>query len=499
MEPRPTGTVALPEEGGRRAKSPGDPYSRKWLSLSVVAVGTFMSTLDSSIVNISLPAITDALNTNLATVQWVVTAYMLTITSLLLSFGRLADIVGRKLVYTTGFAVFTVASGLCGIAQTVEQLILLRALQGVGAAMVMAISPAITASAFPPNERGKALGINSTVVATGSTLGPTLGGILITFMDWRAVFFARIPVGIIGVLLALVILREPTHHGQKQPFDLLGAILLSVGLTSLLLALNQGQQVSWLSPTTVTLFVLFATLLLAFLLQESRTAHPMLDLSLFRHRVFAAANVSAMFSFVASSGTIFLTPFLLVQILGVDPSRAGIVMTASPLTMAVVGPISGWLSDRFGSRWLSSLGISISCLGLVLMSRLGPGASIPSVMFSLAFMGFGGGLFQPPNNNAIMGSVSKERLGIAAGMLATMRNLGMALGVALAGAAYSTRYAHYISGGSAAPSPGAALLASAASFHDAYLVAAAFAAIGIFTSLVRGHDRPKPGRSASRP
>ena len=467
----------------------GGSYPRKWLTLAVVAVGVFMAVLDSSMVNISLPTITLALGTDLATVQWVVTAYLLTITSLLLSFGRLADIVGRKPVYIVGFVVFTVASGLCGAAQSVEQLIVLRAIQGVGAAMTMAMGPAITTAAFPPSERGKALGLNATVVAMGASLGPSLGGLLIRVLDWRAVFFARVPVGLLGIVLAVAVLREQHLPAERQRFDLAGAGLLSLGLSALLLGLNRGQQDGWGSTSSVLLLTAFGALLVAFVALESRVAQPMLDLSLFRHRVFAAANTSSMLSFVANSGSVFLTPFLLTGGLGFGAAEVGLLMTASPLAIAVVGPISGWLSDRYGSRWLSSLGLLISCVGLLLLSRLGPGSSAVDVAASLAVTGVGGGLFQSPNNSAIMGSVSRDRLGIASGMLATMRNLGMALGVALAGAVYSTRSAHYGSGAPAAPGSGADLVASMGAFHDAYLVAAAFAFIGVFTSLVRGKER----------
>jgi len=469
-----------------------DPYARKWLTLLVVSVGTFMATLDSSIVNISLPSITQALNTDLPTVQWVVTAYLLTITSLLLSFGRLGDILGRKPVYTAGFVVFTAASVICGLAQTIEQLILLRALQGVGAGMMMAISPAIVSAAFPSKERGKALGLHATAVATGASLGPTLGGMLIHFMDWRMVFFARVPVGIIGIALAVLVLRERAEGSRKQRFDLTGAALLSVALSSLLLGMNRGQTEGWDSPATVLLLALFALLSAAFLAVEYRVVQPMLDLSLFRYRVFAASNLSAMLSFMASSGTIFLMPFFLISVQGFDPTQAGALMTVSPLTIAVVGPVSGWLSDRVGSRGLSSLGIAVSCLGLVLLSDLRPGAAPFDVAWRLAMTGLGQGLFQPPNNSCIMSSVPRDRLGIAGGMLATMRNLGMSLGVAIAGAVYSTRYSHALAGNA---TPGlnqeSILTASMVGFHDAYLVAAAFAAIGIFASLVRGQDRPK--------
>lgn len=490
-------TATSTADSPRGPLPPGDAadgYPRRWLTLGTVAVGIFMAVLDSSMVNIALPAITQGLGTDLSTVQWVVTAYLLTITSLLLSFGRLADIVGRKPVYVAGFTIFTIASGLCGLAQSIEQLILLRAVQGAGAAMTMAISPAITAAAFPPTERGKALGINATVVALGASLGPTLGGLLLNVMDWRVVFFARVPIGVAGVLLAALVLRERFHPGQRQRFDLAGAAVLSMALSALLLGMNRGQQEGWGSPLAIGLFLSFVVLMAAFVALEMRVRQPMLELTLFRSRVFAAANASAMFSFTASSGPIFLMPFFLTGVMGYDPARTGLLMTASPIAIALVGPASGWLSDRVGSRWLSSAGLAITCLGLLLLSGLGPGATDLEVMGRLAVMGMGGGMFQSPNNSAIMGSVSRARLGIASGMLATMRNLGMAMGVAVAGAVYATQYGHYLDAQTGNMDQVAASLAA---FHDAYLAGAVFAFVGVFTSLVRGQDRPED-RPANR-
>lgn len=474
-----------------------DAYSRKWVNMMVVAVGTFMSTLDASIVNISLPTITQALSTNLASVQWVVTAYFLTITSLLLVFGRLGDIRGRKPIYVTGFALFTVASGLCGLVQSIEQLIVLRAIQGAGAAMVMSISPAIITASFPPSERGKGLGINSSIVATGLSTGPTLGGLLIRWMDWRAVFFARVPVGILGVAMALFVLREPPLPRRKQRFDLLGAALLSLSLSSLLLGLNRAQQGYWPSPLTTGYFSAFVLLFAAFLVVESRISAPMLDLSLFRRRLFSASLASSVLNFQANAGTTFLLPFLLAGVLGFGPSQVGLIMTASPLTIIALATLSGSLSDRIGSRWISSLGLCLCSTALVLLSGLDATATAADVVPRLVLLGTGIGLFQAPNNNSIMSSVPRDRLGTAAGMLATMRNLGMALGVAIAGAAYSSRFGHYSAGLGPEASDAALTAASVSAFHDAFLLAAFLAGIGIFTSLVRGHDRPKRDQQAA--
>lgn len=452
--------------------------------MAVVAMGNMLSTLDASMVNVSLPAISQALNTDLATVQWVVNAYLLTVTALLLAFGRLADLAGRKPVYTAGFMIFALGAGISGLAQGIEQLIVMRGIQGIGSAMMMAVGPAILIASFPRHERGKALGLNATAVALGYSLGPGLGGILLLWLDWRSLFFARVPIGLLGALLALWVLREPVVKGPGHRFDFPGAVLGAATLSLLLLGLNRGQQVGWSSPVTLALLAGSGILLFAFVQLEGRMRHPMLQLGLFRNRVFAAANASSVLNYLSNAGTLFLVPFFLVSVQGAGPGEIGVVMTASPIALAVVGPVSGALTDRIGSRWLSSIGLAMTAAALVLLSGLGPNATVWDFVPRMVLFGMGHGMFQPSNNTALMGAVPRESIGIASGMLATVRNLGMALGVAVAGAAYSTRLA--ARGFDATTTGGGA----AAAFHDAFLVLALVAAVGVFASLTRGAEQP---------
>lgn len=505
----------------------------KWLVLATVGLGTFISVLDSSAVNVSLPVITRELGTDVTTIQWVVMAYLLTVTGLLLTFGRLADLVGRKPVYVAGMAVFTAGTVACGTAQNVEQLIAFRVVQGVGSAMVMAIGPALTASAFPVSERGKALGINSTLVALGAITGPILGGLLADLMDWRWVFFFRSPLGLLATLMAIRVLqgaapsrqpnpmsspppaRQPTSvpvvgrkadPGQdpgngregvravvRQRFDVPGGVLLFVWMSGLTLGLNQGRLLGWTSPATLILFATAFVGFGAFVAVERRAAEPMLALAVFRNRAFSAASASSLLSFMAHFSVAFLMPFYLVEVLGFAPSAAGLMLLPQPLTMSVVAPISGWLSDRIGPRLLSTTGLGIACLALFSMATLRPDSSYAEIAARLVALGLGIGLFNSPNNSALISSVPPGQMGIASGMLATNRNLGMVMGTAVTGAVWTGRMAFYAEelarDGGLDPSA-IRVEAFVGGFHDAFLVSGVICSIGVLTSLVRG-KRPE--------
>lgn len=462
----------------------GGRMPSKWLALLTVATGTFMAVLDANMVNVSLPTITAALRTDLPTIQWVVMSYLLTITCLLIPVGRLADMWGRQPFYSAGFVIFGLGAALCGSAQSAGQLILFRIVQGIGAAMLMAIGPAIIAAAFPSQQRGQALGLNVVVVATTSTIGPTLGGLIIDLIDWRAVFYLRVPIGVAGLALALWALGGG-RPAAAQSFDFGGAVTLAVALGSLLLALGQRPDAAGALGTGPLLMLVAALAFASFFLIEGRVRQPLIELSLFRHRLFAAANLSSLLSFMAIFAVGFLMPFYLQRVLGYPPREVGLVMMAQPLVIAVVAPLSGWLSDRMGSRFLCSLGLALVCLGLASLSRLGVDAGRGEVVARLALIGLGQGLFQSPNNNAIMSAVPKGRLGLASSMLATMRNLGMVLGVAISGGVFSRRLISYsLELGGANPA------AFVAALSDAFLVAAAIASIGILAALVRGKHTP---------
>jgi EmrB/QacA subfamily drug resistance transporter len=446
----------------------------KWKAMFTVWIGMFMATLDGSIVNVALPTLTEYFKTDITTIEWVVMAYLLIITSLLLSLGRISDMTGRKMIFAGGLAIFTIGSGLCAISASENQLIFYRVLQGIGAAMLMATGIAIITHAFPPRERGKAMGLIGTVVAIGSMAGPVAGGFLIENVGWQSIFYINIPVGIFGTAMALTVLRkDETTSGQT--FDIPGALALFISLMALLLALSQGQESGWLSSYIILLFVLSIGFIIIFIRIETKAKQPVMELQHFRNRPFAAANISALISFTALYNVILLMPFFLQNELRYTPEEVGIIFLAVPFVMSVVSPFSGWLSDRTNSFLLSSIGIGISSVSILWLGFLSPTSGSIDVVLRLALLGLGMGLFMAPNNSIIMGALPKEKIGIAAGTLGTMRNMGMVIGVAVSGAVFSSRYVFYGNVGSS----------FLPAFRDTYTVSAIICGIAMLTSLVR--------------
>jgi EmrB/QacA subfamily drug resistance transporter len=450
---------------------------RKWWVLLSVGVGTFMSALDGSVVNTVLPVVNRSFGSQVASVEWVVTVYLLVVSGLLLTFGRLGDLRGHKAIYALGFVVFVLGSALCGIAPTVGALIGFRALQALGAAMLFANSPAILTKNFPATQRGQALGLQATMTYLGLTTGPSLGGWLTSQFGWRAVFYINLPVGLLAWLLCLRFIPRDAAQENTERFDLLGGLTFTGGLVALLLGLNQGHAWGWTSPALLALLIAAVLLLSAFVIVERRVPYPMLDLSLFQRPLFSIATASAVLNYICVYSITFLMPFYLIQGRGLDTARAGLLLTAQPLIMAVAAPLSGTLSDRIGSRLPGTLGMLILAIGLFVLAGLGPGAPWGRVALALATAGLGTGMFVSPNNSALMGAAPRHRQGIAAGMLATARNVGMVLGVGLAGAILTTVLAN---------DPGnASGMALFTGVKDGFLVATGVAVLGALTSVVR--------------
>lgn len=445
--------------------------NHKWLVLLAIGVGTFMSALDGSVVNTTLPVITRDFRSEVATMEWVVTVYLLVVSGLLLSFGRLGDLRGHKPVYLTGFTIFIVSSAMCGLAQSPLMLIGSRAIQALGAAMLFANSPAILTKNFPASERGRALGLQGTMTYLGLTVGPSLGGWLTEQFSWRAVFYINVPVGLLALFLSWRFIPKDVPAERAEKFDRAGAAAFMAGLIALLLGLNQGASWGWTSPAIIGLLIGAVLLLGAFIAIERRVANPMLDLSLFRSRTFSASTASAILNYVCVYTILFLLPFYLIQGRSLSPSQTGLILTTQPILMAIVAPISGQLSDRMGARTLGMIGMAVLAVGLWLLSRLTPQSPLSDVTLALAVAGLGTGTFIAPNSSALMGAAPRHRQGIAAGVLASARNVGMVLGVGLAGAVFTT------------------MQAQSASVVDAvtasFAVAVGLAVLGIFTSAVR--------------
>ena len=410
----------------------------RWGVLLAIGLGTFMSALDGSVVNITLPVVRGSFGASVAAVEWVVTIYLLVVSGLLLSVGRLGDLQGHRRVYTAGFLIFLLGSALCGLAPSVGFLIAARGAQAIGASMLFANSPAILTKSFPPEMRGRALGLQATMTYLGLTVGPSVGGWLTTALGWRSVFYINLPVGLLALALALRFVPRDAGSGKGEDFDLRGALAFTGGLVALLLALNQGHAWGWTAWPTVTLLAGSLLLIGLFLRLERRVAAPMLDLSLFRSRTFSAAAASAVLNYVCVYSVLFLMPFYLQQARGLSPAEAGLLLTAQPMLMAVVAPLSGSLSDRIGTRLPSVLGMGLLGLGLYLLSSLDLDSSRGVIVAMLAVAGLGIGIFASPNNSALMGAAPRHRQGIAAGVLALARNVGMVIGVGLAGAVFTT-------------------------------------------------------------
>lgn len=458
---------------------------RKWLILTTVSLGSLMATLDGSIVNIALPAIETDFRIDLTTVGWVVVAYLLVVGSLLLPFGRLGEVLSFKRVYLVGFAIFTAASALCGASPNELTLVGFRVVQGVGAAMIMSMGPAIVARTFPANERGRALGLNGVSVSVGLSLGPALGGILTQAATWRAIFLINVPIGILAILWAARVLPVETP-GRSQSFDVKGAVLSAAGLFALLLALSDGQNWGWTSPAVLGLLAAFVIFAVAFVVAERRAVQPMIDLALFRIRAFSAGLVSVVVAFSGLFTATFLLPFLLQQGRGFSPIEAGLLLTPVPITMAIVAPFSGAASDRFGPRIPASAGMGVMVLGLLSLTQLPADFQLPDLIWRLVVLGIGQGLFMSPNSSAVLGAVPRVRVGTASGTLAQMRVNGQALGIALSAAVVAIRTPVHLAVSAGAPSAAARNLALVDAIHDAFALAALICCVGVVASLVRG-------------
>ena len=392
--------------------------------------GIIMAPIDGSMVNVILPTLTEVFSAEIATAQWVPMIYLLIISSLLLFFGRLGDAWGYKRVFQYGLVVFVAASGLCGLSPSIHGLIVFRALQAIGAAMLMAVPLAIITACFPVNELGRALGTFSISIAAGLAIGPSFGGLIASLFGWRFTFLINVPIGIAAFIVVHRVI--PELKGKSGKYDFLGAATAFGFLFCLLLFINRTQGLG-IAPGTRLLLLGAAASGIGFVLIERHTADPMLNLSLFRNVTFTFASVSSLLNFMAQFVVIFLTPFYLHRVLHYEPNRVGLILTCFPLAVMVVGPLSGWLSDRVGSRWLSCLGQLISASAMLLLSRLPSSAGALDVALRLTLFGVGAGVFQSPNTSAAMGSVPRPHLGVASAVLANMRNIGMVSGIAMAG------------------------------------------------------------------
>ena len=461
------------------------PYYR-WLIFGVTVMGTFMSVLDANIVNVALPVIAMQLEVELPVAQWVVSAYLLVITILLPFFGKAGDLYGRRRVYLMGFMIFTLGSFLCSIAHTIWFLVGMRVVQAVGASMLMSNSPAIISVTFPGKERGRALGMIGTVVALASMSGPSLGGLLVGIFNWQSIFYINLPIGFSAYCLGYLILPIEEKRGQGT-FDILGALLFATGMTGLLCVLINGQEWGWSSYRVTIISLATAVLLSLFVWQEGRVEHPMIDLSLFKRWPFLAGNLSGLLSFMAMFSNNMLLPFYLHSVLLLSPTEIGLAITPFPLAMAVTAPVSGYLSERVNALILTCTGLTVMMFGLLYLSTLTAQSVIWQVAIGQAILGFGQGMFQSPNNNSVLSSVPNDKIGVASGISALMRNVGMVSGIAVAVSVFESTRQQELAG-LAFVDQAANLSAFLSAYHTALVIGACFAGMGALISLSRrGH------------
>lgn len=457
----------------------------RWCVVGTVCIGAFMGQVDSSIAQMLLPRLEHEFGARLSTVSWVAVAYLLAMAALLPIFGRLADMVGRKLLYTGGFLLFVLGSGLCGFAPNLPVLIAFRVLQAIGAALLSSNSVAIIVTAAGPERRGRALGIQSAAQAVGLSAGPALGGLVLDTLGWQWVFWINVPVGLVGAVIGWLVIPVTKDLPADSRFDWKGAFLIVPALTALMAVLNEGHAWGVTSPAIIGCALLGVILLTLFVRTERRAEAPLVDLKLFRKDTFVTGNVAGLLSYAALFGVMFLMPFVFVRVYGDSALAAGLRLSIVPVVLGVIAPIGGVLYDRFGSRIVTAAGMLICVAGLALLFAAmdgTPGSLLP-VMLALAVFGLGQGLFISPNNSAIMAAAPAHLTGEAGGLLNVMRCLGISVGIAASSALLSWRLAELTGSGHNTLHAQAHHLLSAGG--DVILLLGGFAAVAGLISLVR--------------
>lgn len=471
------------------------PARNRWWSLSVASLATLIVTVDTGQLSIALPLIIKEFDADLALASWIALVYALVTASLYLPCGRLSDLFGLGKLFLGGFILYSLSSFAAGVAQGSAQLIFCRALQAGGSALIMANNFALVTALFPPEERGRAMGIaGGTISALGYSLGPVLGGLLTHVFGWRSNFYLSGALALAGFAAARMLLPPESFKGtsaKNEPFDFVGAISFAVAISSLLLSLALVQKGDWQDPLVSLTALCGAGVLSFFIWWEKRVDYPLLDLNIFRIPAFSLGNTARWFSFITMSVSNLLMPFFLQLAMGLDPLRTGILVAPTSVAMALLAPLTGWMSEKFAPERLCALGLAVNGVALVLLSYLQPGSSATEVVFGLALMGVGMGIFQTPNNNLLMSSVPRRRLGVGSSVLSIVRSLGYSLGATLATAIVSysllittgATSLHKLTGGAAMAFDSLVLVAFLRGYRYAFLVAAAVAFAGALVSL----------------
>jgi EmrB/QacA subfamily drug resistance transporter len=481
----------------------------KWWVFSAVALGTFASVINHGSVNVALPTIAEHFGTDLPTVQWVVVAEMLTISALLLPMGRLSDLIGRKPVYVTGLALFGGAAAFAGFSDSITLLVVAKMIQGCGAAMTQGTGMAMITSVFPEHERGKGIGSSMSVVGVGAMIGPVIGGILVGALGWRWVFFINVPIGIIAIAMALLIMdsKRFSQDTQGAHFDWLGTALSTAALVTFLMLVTNGHRAGWTSAPILLGSLAFPAILATFVWWELRAPAPMLDLRLFKNKVFALGVLAGFMSYLGPNSVRFMMPFYLQGVLGMRPSMVGLAILPAAVTMIVMGPLAGRLSDRFGWRKFTVSGLLLAATGVFALSRLTVDSSLVHVIGAMVVQSVGSAMFSSPNSTAIFNAAPASRHGIVSALLSLIRNAANVTGVAvattiIAATMISMGYAPDLGDTKAADSAGL-LSAFVSGFRLTYMTMAGLLLVGAVAALVTARtsepaeSEPASAREAS--
>jgi EmrB/QacA subfamily drug resistance transporter len=466
--------------------------NRKWWTLGSLSFALFMIMLDNTVVNVALPAIQEDLKIARSELEWTVAAYALTFASLLLTGGKLGDLLGRRLIFVIGLVVFTGSSLFCGLSSSAPELIGARAVQGVGAALMMPATLSIISATFAVRERGMAIGIWAGVSAMALAIGPLLGGIITEHISWNWIFYVNVPIGIVGVAAALLVVPESRDTSHEQRLDLPGLLSSGIGLLAIVYALIEANNYGWTSARILTLFVIGAVALAAFVLLELHQRLPMLDLSLFKSGTFAGANLVAILVTLAMFGIFVFFPIYMQTFRGWSPIQAGAALLPWTILIVIFAPIAGKLSDRVGSRWLMASGMTVVAACCLLLSTVTLHSTFWHMLPAFILGGLGMSFVMTPMSAAAMGAAPVDKAGVASGVLNTFRQVGVALGIAVTGAIVADRAAAAARGGAAPPQAFVDGLTFAMRVSAGICLAAAVAA-GV---LVRRYRHVESGQAA---
>jgi EmrB/QacA subfamily drug resistance transporter len=457
------------------------PENKKWWTLGAVSVGLFMIMLDNTVVNVALPSMRSGLHMSLSELEWVVAGYALTFAAFMLIGGKLADFVGRRLVFMIGLAVFTGASLACGLAPNGGFLIGARIVQGLGGALMNPATLSIIAATFAPRERGRAIGIWAGVSAMALAIGPLVGGLLTEHVNWNWIFFINVPVGLLGLFAIPLFIDESRDTTADQRLDLPGLLTSALGLFSLTYAFIEANNHGWSSTRIIGAFVVAAVSVVAFVLLERHQRAPMLDLSLFRNRTFGGANGAMLFVGLAMFGTFFYVSLYMQNVLHYSPVQAGASFLPMTILIILIAPRAGALTDRVGSRWLVGIGMTLLAVMLFYYTTLGANETFWALLPGLLIGGIGMGMTMTPVTAAAMSAVSVDKAGVGSAVLNSARQVGGSLGIAVMGAIVAAS-SNYLTG-----------------FHDALRVGALLCLAGAVVAVlaIRKIEHKQPARASA--